>query len=161
LAIWLMAVWLGGFTFYSAVVIPVLHDQLGSPLETGLITQRVTDALNLLGVATVTLGGLAAGFERSSPGPGSFRSRAAMGLLALTTLCLAALILLHRALDRRLDSAELGGFYPLHRAYLWVSTVQWLTNMGSLAWWAGCLRGGGPEGRGEKPQVLKRPGDPE
>jgi hypothetical protein len=31
LAIWLMAIWLGGFTFYSAVVIPVLHDQLGSP----------------------------------------------------------------------------------------------------------------------------------
>ena len=51
-----MAFWLGGFTFYSAVVIPVLHDRLGSPLETGLVTQRVTDALNLLGVGTITLG---------------------------------------------------------------------------------------------------------
>ena len=39
LALWSLAIWLGGFTVYSAVVIPILHDQLGSPLETGLITQ--------------------------------------------------------------------------------------------------------------------------
>ena len=39
LSLWALAFWLGGFTFYSSVVIAVLHDQLGSPLETGLITQ--------------------------------------------------------------------------------------------------------------------------
>jgi hypothetical protein len=39
-ALWSLALWIGGFMFYSAVVIPVLHDQLGSPMKTGLVTQR-------------------------------------------------------------------------------------------------------------------------
>src|SRR5271170_1726820 len=51
-----LSIYIGGFTFYSAVVIPVLHDRLESSLETGLVTQRVTDALNLLGVVTLSLG---------------------------------------------------------------------------------------------------------
>ena len=51
-----LSIYIGGFTFYSAVVIPVLHDRLESSLETGLITQRVTDVLNLLGVVTLSLG---------------------------------------------------------------------------------------------------------
>lgn len=66
LAVWTLAFWLGGFTFYSAVVIPVLHDQLGSPLATGLVTRRVTDALNILGVVTIILGWLMAGFTRTT-----------------------------------------------------------------------------------------------
>jgi hypothetical protein len=41
-----LSIYIGGFTFYSAVVIPVLHDRLESSLETGLITQRVTDMRN-------------------------------------------------------------------------------------------------------------------
>ena len=36
------AVWLGGFTFYGAVVLWVLHDEYGS-LDAGRITQRVTE----------------------------------------------------------------------------------------------------------------------
>jgi hypothetical protein len=102
----------------------------------------VTDALNLLGAGTVALGGMVAGFERSCARIRGFRSKAAIGLLAVTTLCLVALIILHRLLDRRLDTAELRGFYPLHRAYLWVSTIQWLTNLALLACWTGSGRGG-------------------
>ena len=49
-ALWTLAFWMGGFTFYAGAVIPVLHDQLGGALESGLVTQRVTIDLNLLGV---------------------------------------------------------------------------------------------------------------
>ncbi len=127
-AIWTLAVWLGGFTFYAASVIPILHDQLGGALESGLVTQQVTIELNWLGVATVTIGLLAAIFERAFAWRGTFRSKTSLGLLAATALCLVGLFVLHPILDRRLEAGEMASFYPLHRAYLWVSTVQWVTN---------------------------------
>lgn len=154
LALWALAFWLGGFTFYSAVVIPVLHDRLGSPLETGLVTQRVTDALNLLGVATITLGWLVTIFKESSQQSETGRWRWAMLALAVTTVCLVILMALHRVLDRRLDAAEMQGFYPLHRLYLWVSTVQWFANMSLLTCWAGAGQGWCRETPGENPQVF-------
>jgi hypothetical protein len=153
-AIWTLAIWLGGFTFYAASVIPILHDQLGGALESGLVTQRVTIDLNRLGAATVAIGLMLAMFERTFGWRGPFRSKASLGLLATTALCLAALFILHQMLDRRLDAGEMAAFYPLHRAYLWVSTVQWVTNSALLARWAGVgtdfLKSGA-----EKPQVLE------
>jgi hypothetical protein len=47
-----LAVWIGGFTFYSGVVIPALHDQFGDAFLVGMVTRRVTDTLNGIGVAT-------------------------------------------------------------------------------------------------------------
>src|SRR4051812_48761340 len=95
---WLsLAVWVGGFTFYSVVVIPVLHDAMGS-LETGYITQRVTDAINAAGALALALWWLAAGVERST---GSARDRRArLMLLAVSTGTLAFLVILHRVMDR-------------------------------------------------------------
>jgi hypothetical protein len=151
-AIWTLAIWLGGFTFYAASVIPVLHDQLGSALESGLVTQQVTIALNRLGAATVTIGLTLAILERAFGWRGPFRSKASLGLLAATALCLLILFVLHQMLDRRLDAGEMTGFYPLHRAYLWVSTAQWVTNSALLASWAG-LGTGLLKSRAEKPQV--------
>jgi hypothetical protein len=159
-AIWTLAIWLGGFTFYAAAVIPVLHDQLGSALESGLVTQQVTIALNWLGVATVTIGLVLAIFERALGWRGSFSSRASLGLIAATALCLVGLFILHPMLDRRLDAGEMAAFYLLHRAYLWVSTVQWVTNSALLASWA--VSGTGfLQSRKEKPQVSVPPRQPE
>ncbi len=159
LALWALAFWLGGFTFYSAVVIPVLHDRLGSPLETGLVTQRVTDALNLLGVATITLGWLVILFEEPSQQSATGRRRWVMRALAVTTVCLVILMALHRVLDRRLDAAERHGFYPLHRLYLWVSTVQWVANLSLLTCWAsvgrGCCRQTQGENRDSSPNSTR------
>jgi hypothetical protein len=136
LLIWSLALWLGGFTFYSAVVIPVLHDQLGSPMETGLVTQRVTDVLNAAGLVTILLGWIGVGLERWTGQDLRTRSRAAILLLAIFSACLVALFVLHAVLDRRLESDSLRGFYALHRAYLWVSVVQWLASLGLLVCWA-------------------------
>ena len=41
--------WQGGFLFYTAVVVPIGTDVLGSALVQGLITRRVTDWMNLFG----------------------------------------------------------------------------------------------------------------
>jgi hypothetical protein len=51
-----LSIYVGGFTFYSAVVIPILHDRLESSFQAGLVTQQVTDALNGLGGVTLLLG---------------------------------------------------------------------------------------------------------
>jgi len=125
-----LSVWVGGFTFYSAVVIPVLHESLGS-LETGYVTQRVTDYLNAAGVLAVALWWLSAWADR--PAVSGLAGRARLGLLAATTLLLAGLIALHRVMDGRLESGGLRDFYPLHRAYLVASTAQWFVNLGLIA----------------------------
>lgn len=161
LALWALAFWLGGFTFYSAVVIPVLHDRLGSPHQTGLVTQCVTDALNLFGVGTITLGWTLIVFkDPSQQSPGGPRALTT-GSLAVTTVCLVMLIALHHVLDQRLDADEMQDFYPLHRLYLWVSTVQWVANMSLLTCWAGLGRGWRRETGGENSQVLSTPRKPE
>jgi hypothetical protein len=154
LALWALVFWLGGFTFYSAVVIPVLHDRLGSSLETGLVTQRVTDVLNLMGVVTTTLGWVVTFLKDPSEQAGTGRRRWATVALAVTTACLAILIMLHRVLDRRVAAANMQGFYPLHRLYLWVSTVQWFANLILLTCWAGVGQGLSRETQEENPQVF-------
>jgi hypothetical protein len=125
-----LAVWLGGFTFYGAAVVPVLHDELDH-LQAGGITRRVTDTLNAFGAATLALWWLDAWAERTG-GP-AWAARARGGLLAASTAILAGLVALHRVMDARLDDGLLRGFYPLHRLYLWASTAQWLVHLALLA----------------------------
>ena len=91
-----LSVWVGGFTFYSAVVIPVLHESLGR-VETGSITQEVTNSLNAAGGVTVALWWLAAWTERSARPVLARRIR--LGLLAATTIILLVLVGLHRVMD--------------------------------------------------------------
>jgi hypothetical protein len=126
-----LSIWVGGFTFYSAVVIPILHDAIGTS-ETGAITRRVTHAINAAGVATVAVWWLIVGLERSLAS-GSLRlRRARFWLLAGTSALLVFLVVLHRVMDDRLDAGRLQGFYPLHRVYLIASTAQWFLNLGLL-----------------------------
>jgi hypothetical protein len=130
------AVWLGGYTFYGASVIPVIHDELGR-LDAGRITQRVSDRLNLVGLATLVLWWTLAWSERRR-GPALAR-RIRFGLLVATTILLAFLAIDHEFLDDRLDRHGLDGFYAYHRVYLIVSVIQWTANLGlvptTLAIW--------------------------
>lgn len=130
-----LAIYLGGFTFYSAVVIPILHDRLESSLETGLVTQRVTDVLNLLGEVTLSLGWCIYGFNVVCGFRCDRPSQLKIGLLPLllSSVCLVVLLILHRVLDRKLETSTFIGFYAYHRAYLWTSTIQWFANLWLLA----------------------------
>jgi hypothetical protein len=119
-------VWVGGFTFYGAIVIPILHEAYGG-LESGRITQRVSDWINLIGLGTLALWWALAWAERRR-GPIAAR-RIRFALLVLTTLALAFLAIDHEILDDRLDRFGLTGFYGYHRVYLIASTIQWVANL--------------------------------
>ena len=134
-----LAIWLGGFTFYSAVVIPILHDELGSQ-ETGYVTQRVTDTLNSIGVAALLVAWTWTAFDSRASDARRFRLR--LGLLATSSAILIFQIALHRVMDRHLDREGLRGFYPLHRVYLLASTLQWLINAALLPHVASVRRDG-------------------
>lgn len=125
-----MTGWLGGFTFYSAVVLPILHDELGS-LEAGRITGEVANTLNGVGAGAVVAWWLLVWAERSD-GPRRAR-RVRAGLLGVTTVILAGLAALHPVLAARLDAGSMRSFYPLHQVYLIASTVQWGVNLALLA----------------------------
>jgi hypothetical protein len=120
------AVWVGGFTFYSAVVLWAIHDEYGS-FDAGRITQRVTDWLNAIGAGTLLFWWFVAGLERrKSPG---LARHIRLALLVVTTLLLGFLLVDHKILDDRLARYGLSGFYSYHRVYLIASTVQWAVNL--------------------------------
>jgi hypothetical protein len=131
LALASFALWFGGFTFYSAVVIPVIEEAMGRAEAGSLVTREVTDTLNLIGVATLILWWLLAWFERSLGGTWAPRLR--VGLLAIDTAVLVGLFALHKVLERRLDEGRMEGFYPLHETYLIARTAQWVANLALLA----------------------------
>jgi hypothetical protein len=139
-----LSIYIGGFTFYSAVVIPILHDRLASSFEAGLVTQRVTDALNALGGVTLALGWFTFGLTVLCRGG---VSQWQPSMLLISTICLVALVMLHRVMDQKLATASLTGFYPWHRAYLWTSTTQWFANLGLLIQSAGIFTPSQESGR--------------
>lgn len=113
------AAWQGGFVFYAGVVVPAgtdLHGHFGQ----GLVTQRVTHGLNLLGLAchAAYLWELLAGA----------RSRLKWMLWAGSLVALGGLAAVHLKLDSLIDPAA-GGTPPefrgWHILYLWLSTGQW------------------------------------
>ena len=119
--------WLGGFTFYAAVVIPTAHDVLGSHREVGFITQAVTYWINLSGAATAAL--LLIHLLRTSDRQ-RWLSRGLWATWVLLTAAQLALFCLHPSLDGFLDAKDhdvldRAGFYHLHRIYLIIATVQW------------------------------------
>lgn len=126
--------WQGGFTFYAAVVVPVGAEVLGSAAEQGWITRRVTPFLNLAGVVAITmLAWDVAASRDSSPRRRRHRWLAWAVLAAL----LAVLFWLHPRLDAFMDVEQMRlrdrpTFRPLHRLYLWLSTLQWAAGVAAV-----------------------------
>jgi len=128
--------WQGGFTFYTAVVVPIGTEILDSAEEQGRITRRVTVDLNLAGLFAVA----ALGWDIATSTDPVQRRRLLRwlmwGCLAVT---LGLLFWLHGRLDALLDVAEesildRSRFRLLHRGYLWTSTLQWACGVASI-WW--------------------------
>lgn len=138
------AIWFGGFTFYTSVVVPIGTDVLGSSRTQGFVTQQVTNVLNMVGGVTLLLGFLDFFFEIKA------RTRK-LNFVLITTLALLALLwigllVLHPKLDAMLEPehehvSDESHFYQLHRAYLWISTVQWLLCWVWLVLLAKCFSG--------------------
>ena len=127
LVLQLLLVWQGGFLFYTAAVVPAGTEVLGSAAAQGVITTRVTDWLNALGV----VGLLAMAWDMNYTGdPSPRRVAARWWLWGVALVCQFLLLFLHQVLVTLMDPARTRvlirpPFYPVHRAYLWASTVLW------------------------------------
>ena|ERR1700722_10986132 len=123
----IFALWMGGFTFYTLIVIPTGGKVLdGGERDVGFITQQITNWLNWIGVVALAILGWNARVE----GRGFLRWLLAVCWLAMA-VTLVALFCLHPVLDRMLDTETHqihGGaiFFNWHRAYMAVASFQWL-----------------------------------
>lgn len=130
--------WQGGFTFYASIVVPVGQSVLGSDIQ-GQLTQRVTNFLNLAGLCALAV---LAWEASTSDDPARWRRGLRWASWIGAAIALGLLAWLHLELDARLGpSAEVHQrriFRVWHRAYLWVSTVQWafLLAFTGLTLWA-------------------------
>jgi hypothetical protein len=123
--------WQGGFLFYAAVVVPTGQSVLGSHLEQGMITRQVTIYLNLAGCISLFILGWDIRVARDASRTrrlGRWASWFAMAVL------LVALLWLHGRLDSLIDLEahelrEPRAFRAGHRAYLWLSTLQWVAGV--------------------------------
>ena len=129
-----MMFWQGGFTFYAAVVVPIGAEVLGGHLEQGFVTQQVSNYLNLAGgVALLVL----AWELTTQADPMRWRRRCRWIAWAVMVAALAVLLWLHIRLDTLVDPEQQvildhDVFVPLHRLYLYVSTLQWLAGLAML-----------------------------
>ena len=128
-----LAIYTGGFTFYMRGCDPSPPPTISKRFSGWITTQRVTDQLNVPGVATLLLGWcIALGATAGDRDRADRGRRWQLGMLATSSICLVALLVLHRVMDRKLANLALAEFYPWHRAYLSTSTVQWIANLGLL-----------------------------
>jgi hypothetical protein len=141
LLLWLLMLWQGGFTFYSAVVVPIGTEVLGSAENQGWITRRVTNSLNAVAVPALLVW---AWDLAADPAPTRPRRLGHWLLWTSLALLLVALAGLHVWMDGLLDADEFRvldrpTFRTLHRWYLWLSTVQWagsiVLSLGTLQAW--------------------------
>jgi hypothetical protein len=122
-----LAVWLGGFTFYAAFVIKIAQCVLGSHLRVGFITQEVTRVMNLWAIGALAL----LAIDSVITWRRSHRLTRWLAAITWTVMAggLAALVALHPTLDRMMDPVAKqvtdDGFYNLHRVYLIIATAIW------------------------------------
>ena len=122
------AVWIGGFSFYAAYVVPLGNQVLGSSRAQGFITQQVTYWLNFvcaIALLLMAIESIAIAFKQKR-----WIRFCPLVFTMFVFVSLLALVWLHDVMDEQLDPvAEIvkdeTRFYQLHRGYLWLSTFQW------------------------------------
>lgn len=125
LSVFALMFWQGGFMFYAAVVVPILRARLEKP---GLITQEVTQWMNLIGTLAVLL--MFADLYASPIKPKLWRWVAWLGM----ALPQPILVWMHREMTRQMAAPDfylmdMSAFQTWHRVYLLHNTVQWFAGM--------------------------------
>lgn len=125
-----ISMWLGGFTFYSVVVIHTAHHVLDSMLETGLITQQVSGWLNIIGVAALVILLWNTLVNRQRHWTKWFLA----SMWIVMAVVQVSLFLLHPVLDHQIDIetrhlVNREAFRPTHTLYVSLSTVQWIAGL--------------------------------
>lgn len=127
--------WQGGFMFYSAVVVPVGTDILGSHVAQGFITRSVTNYLNLAGIFALALILCDIAFTHDTS---RARRRIRWVLWLLLLVSLGSLSWLHVRLDHLINDESQSildrrSFRDMHSWYLITSTAQWVASLTLLA----------------------------
>ncbi|MCS7020751.1 MAG: hypothetical protein NZU63_02850 [Gemmataceae bacterium] len=123
-----LMVWQGGFVFYSAFVVPLGTEVLGSSAVQGAVTARVVEILHLLGF--ISLG--ACLWDMLVAVEPERRSRHIRWVCWIIAACAHGLLLyFYLLLVSFMDPGRRyvvihPPFYPVHRLYLWTCTGQWL-----------------------------------
>jgi len=136
-----IAFWLGGFTFYAGVAIPMGVEVLGGHRTVGFITERVTNWLNVAGVVALVI--FAWNIWIGWRAGGKVLRRTLLITLIVMTLIEIELIWLHPIMDRLLvtqpprDILDEDKFDLLHHVYLISTTVQWC--FGMIHVWCICV----------------------
>ena len=123
------ALFWGGLTFYTGFVVRIAHDVLDNPMDGGLITQRVTVLLQILGGITVLLM-LWNAFQVSRK---HRRFGMALALCAIVLgVALVGLTIVHGQLDAVIDVnaykiVDRDAFVIGHRRYNQLTTVEWIS----------------------------------
>jgi len=133
-----LAVWFGGFTFYSTAVIDTSQKVLHSHLRAGLITQQVTNWLNMISVPALSI--CAWNWFAHRKSERKFWLVVLGAALAAMVLFQLSLFPAHRILDARIVEREIadeGEFFKFHRVYLMLSTAQWCATLAYI--WAALM----------------------
>jgi hypothetical protein len=118
--------WQGGFTFYAAVVVPIGQEVVGKETQP-FITRQVARWINISGAAALAILALdLAAASREARWAHYFRWLLWLGMGA----ALIGLVWLYPRIDQHMnvevqEIVNRKAMRPWHRAYLWVSTVQW------------------------------------
>jgi hypothetical protein len=135
-----VAIWFGGFTFYSTAVISTSQEVLHSHLRAGLITQEVTNWLNRISLVPLALCTVNCWVLRRHDRR-RFLQLLTAALIAMIVLQIG-LFVLHPMIDAKIVDHQVedaGNFFKLHRVYLVISTGQWCATLAylwaSLAMW--------------------------
>ncbi|HET6248271.1 MAG TPA: DUF4149 domain-containing protein [Tepidisphaeraceae bacterium] len=120
-----VVLWLGGFTFYTGVVIPTGARALHSHLKQGLVTQQVTGWLNLIGIVALAI---LLWNVLATPRRAKWAYWTAMATWIVMALVQIALFVLHPIMDRLIVKGHVTDedrFVKLHGIYGAISTAQW------------------------------------
>ncbi|MCP4941683.1 MAG: hypothetical protein GY924_06825 [Planctomycetaceae bacterium] len=126
--VFMFALYWGGLTFYTGIVVRIIHMVLNDPMDGGLITQKVTFVLQVLGACTLPLmlvNDLSVARHSKRLGIALF------GLTLVLSCALIALFVVHSQLDQLIDAQQMEitdrlKFDAAHRWYNQSTTVQWL-----------------------------------
>jgi hypothetical protein len=126
-----LGLWLGGFTVYTGIVIPIGHRQLGSG-RFGFVTGQVTNLLSVLAAAALLV--LLVNLLTEWGAMGGRVRWVLVGTWVLILASLVVLLFLHSRLDELLDykSREISNqdrFQSLHERYELVATLQWASGI--------------------------------
>jgi hypothetical protein len=128
----LLSIWWGAFTFYAGIVVPVGMKVLGSHTQMGFITQEVAQYLNFLSIVIFV------SYSYCLKKTPTQRHSLVQEILMVTLLGFQLILfLLHYYLTDLLDFDKQiiynsALFYLLHRIYLIVETIIWLTVSGLI-----------------------------